>query len=566
MKRKLVTMMLFMALFSLTACQSQNMSTADKYWKSARKADNLKAYVEKQADSFDIAVLKQEASSADSTLSQQFHAISLLCELDRQGGEDATSYAEGFLAKVNTEGDEFWAALETSFSPYDCFYALLETTDQIDGNTLANLISGIPIDSEFENGLRIAVDNWVKAHPGKMLTYIDDLKAVGFFDEWKIDEWKSAYFYDSNNPYSIETDTTEDAIAYISYIRDSLLPELHEKDLNQSLQKVSEFIEDHYYSTNLAVTVNDTLELKEPDENNLPEAIELDGKKVLAFYHNPYTQEFEGSPTNLRVLGDFMLGLPKEEYPKSLDEADYYLVLTPSYKYYETDKGVTDETKMISTTSIDLYEAKTGAFLKNLGYLPEENFADKNAGSYGSPAYPDLINADILYFIYHNANTPEEYASMLVNRYGKEEFKMEEPVTLGGWEITCHSCEIVDSFIDGMYIYEPDAGYQFARLRLTVTNVSDKKNTFLPFMYYIGSDTLVQITDSSFENFYDTVNILNLDTCLADTSLESGESAEGELDIQLPKELVEGTNSLFIVISLGEQNAVFCPIEDNGDN
>lgn len=564
MKRKLLSIMFCFVFFSftLTACQSQNASTGDKYWKSARKADSLKAYVEKQADNMDIEVLQQEASSADSTLSQQFHATSLLCELDRQGGKDATSYAESFLAKVNTEGDEFWTALGTSFSPYDCFYALLETTDQIDGSTLANLVSGIPIDSEFDDTLLIAVDNWVKAHPGKLLTYVDELKATGFFDEWDLDKWKLTFLYDSDNPYSIETDTTEDALAYISYMRDSLLPELEEKDKNKSLTAISGLIENDYYRTNLAVTVNEPLEFAEPDESNLLETIELDGKKVLAFYHNPDTKEFKDSPTNLRVLGDFMFGLSKEEYPNSLNEADYYLVLTPSYEYNVTDKGVTDETEWVSTTSIDLYEAKTGAFLRNLGYVPENTFSSENSGSLTNPAYPELIKADTLYFIYHNVNTPDEYASMLVNRYGKEEFKMEETVSLGGWDITCHSCEILDNFVEGDYIYTPDKGNQFARLKLTVTNPGSEEKTFLPMWYYIGSDTLVQVTDSSFEEFYDCVNVLDLDTCLADTSIKPGESAQGELIFQLPDEFVEEADTLYLSITLGEQNAVFCPIEN----
>ena len=561
MRRKLLIITFWFALFSLTSCQSQNASMASKYWKSVEKENNLKSYVEKQADNIDLATLQQEASSADSTLSQQFYATALLCEIDRQGGADASVYAESFLAKVNTDGEQFWDALDNSSIPYDCFSAIFESANQIDAKTLAKLVSDVPQDSPYpyDDMLLIAVDNWVKSHPSGLLTYVDELKAVGYFDEWDLDEWISTYFYDSDNPYCIETDTTENAIAYISYMRDSLLPELKEKDRNQLFQSDSKLINNRYYSTNLTVTVNETLELKEPDQNNLPETIELDGKKVLAFYHNPYTKEFKNSPTNLRVLGDFMLGLSTDEYPKSTEEADYYLVLTPFYKYDVTDKGYEDKNKMISSTSIDLYEAKTGIFLRNLGYVLENNFSDEDSKT---PEYPELIKADMLSFIYHNINTPEEYASMLVNRYGKKEFQLEEPVSLGGWEITCHSCEILDSFVEGRYIYEPDAGYQFARLKLTVTNVGDEKHTFLPMWYYVGSDVLVQITDSSFEDFYDCVNILDLDTCLADTSLEPGESAEGELDIQLPDKFVKKTDTFYISISLGEQNAVFCPIEN----
>ena len=559
MKRKILTITLCLALFSLTACQSENETTADKYWSIASKADNLKTYVEKQADTLDVKTLQAEASSADSTLSQQFHATALLCEIDRQGGADASAYAESFLAKVDTEGEEFWAALDNSVIPYGCFSAIFESADQLDAHTLANLVSDVPEDSPYpyDDMLRMAVDDWVKAHPGRLLSYVDELKAVGFFDEWELDEWKTTYFYDSDHPYYIETDTTEDAVAYISYIRDSLLPELEEKDRNNSFQAESELIEGRYYSTNLAVTVNETLKLKESDENDLPETIELDGKKVLAFYHNPDTEELKGSPTNLRVLGDFMLGLPKDEYPQSLNEADYYLVLTPSYEYNVNDKGVEDKKKMISTTSIDLYEAETGILLKNLGYVPEKTFSTEDSGySRKNPEYPELIKADMLYFIYHNINTPAEYASMLVNRDGKEEFKLEEPVSLGGWEITCHSLEIGD------YLYTSDPGNRSARLTLTVTNVGDKTRTFLPMWYYVGTDTLVQLTDSFYKDFYDCVNVLDLDTCLVDTSLEPGESSEGELLFELPNEFIERAHPLCISISLGEQNAVFCPVEN----
>lgn len=567
MKIKLLMITLCLTLFFLTACQSQNASTADRYWKSARKADNLKSYVEKQADSLDVAVLQQEASSADSTLSQQFHATSLLCEMERQGGADAASYAESFLARVNNEGEQFWAALETSFSPYDCFYALLEAANQVDGNTLANLVSGIPVDSPYDYQLREAVGNWVKVHSGSLLNYVDDLKAAGYFNEWDSGRWKSTFFYDSENPYCIETDTIEDAIAYINYMHDTLLPELEAKNGEKAFKAESDLILGQYYSTNLAITVNETLELKEPDKDNLQETIDLDGKKILAFYRNPQIAEFKGSPTQLRVLGDFMLGLSKEEYPKTLNEADYYLVLTPSYAFNESETGLVDKRIVNSTTSVDLYEAGTGTFLKNLGYVPEKPLSDKSSDySYDNPGYPELTRADLLYFMYHNANTPDEYASMVVNCHGKEEFQLEEPVTLGGWEITCHTCEVLDDFVEGDYIYTPDPGNQFGRLKLTVTNAGSEKSTFLPMWYYIGKDTLVQITDSSFEDYYDCVNVLDLDTCLVDTSIESGESAEGELIFQLPDEFVEAADTLYLSISLGEQNAVFCPIKDTIEN
>lgn len=94
-------------------------------------------------------------------------------------------------------------------------------------------MSGIPVDSPYDYQLREAVDNWVKVHSGRLLNYVDDLKAAGYFNEWDSGRWKSTFFYDSENPYCIETDTIEDAIAYINYMHDTLLPELEAKTVKK---------------------------------------------------------------------------------------------------------------------------------------------------------------------------------------------------------------------------------------------------------------------------------------------------------------------------------------------
>ncbi len=564
MKKKILTVTLCFILFSLSACQSQKETMTEKYWASMTQIESLGMYVKEQSDSMDLAALQEEAASADSTLRQQLQATILLCEIDRQGGADASVYAESILAKVNTEAEEFAAAFDTAFYPRDCFQALFETAEQIDGNTLANLLNIMPEDSVHGVLWREAIDQWVERHPPSLLSYVEELRTAGYFDEWESSDWIYHFFYDSQDPYCIETDTSEDAIAYISVLRNSLLPELEAEYGKDSLQSSSTLGKGSYYTTGLAITVDEPLDLKEPDESNLPETIELEGRKVVAFYRNPYVEEFKDSPTALRILGDFMLGLSEEEYPKSMDDADYYLVLTPSYEYGDfyqiTSQTASDVQQVRSSTSIDLYEAGTGTFLRHLGNVietpPSTIFTEY---SDDSPEYPVLTQADTLYFIYQNANTPEAYASLVDHLGGNTEFLPEEPVSLGGWEIVYHNSEIVESFTEGIWMYTADPGYQYARVRFTVTNTGTERNTFIPSVGNTEEDTFILLTDSSHENLYQCVDVITLDSCLVDTFLDPGESKEGELVFQLPEEIAENAESLYIMISQGYQ-MVFCPL------
>ena len=162
-------------------------------------------------------------------------------------------------------------------------------------------------------------------------------------------------------------------------LRGSRLPMLEAEFGTEEFQEASELTNENYYSTNLTVTVADSLSLKEPDEASLHETIETEGKKISAFYQNPhteeFTEEFKDSPAPLRLLGDFMLSLPDEEYPQSLAEADYYLVLTPSYEYgdfYTDMSGKESKIQQVSSsTSVDLYESGTGTLLRHLGNVME---------------------------------------------------------------------------------------------------------------------------------------------------------------------------------------------------
>ena len=112
-----------------------------------------------------------------------------------------------------------------------------------------------------------------------------------------------------------------------------MLPEMEGKIGRDYYCKTSEITGEEYYSTQLAVSIGEELQLAEPTEENLPETIELEGKKVAAFYHNPTAGDDVNAPPSWQILGDFIMGLPEEEIPATLAEADYYLVLTADHQF-----------------------------------------------------------------------------------------------------------------------------------------------------------------------------------------------------------------------------------------
>ena len=208
-----------------------------------------------------------------------------------------------------------------------------------------------------------------------------------------------------------------------------------------------------------------------------------------------------------------------------------------------------------SSTSIDLYDAKTGALLRHIGNITEspssrifKDLSDEAA------QYPELVSADILSYIYHNINTPETYIALLDNTAGLgSELQRDESIILGNWEITYHSSQIVKEFDEGMFRYTANDGCQFVRGEFTITNKGTENDTFLPMIYTVSEDPIAQVTDSKRENFYDCVNAVTNSKCLNSTSLEAGESKDGEIIFEVPDEVALGTEPLYIAVSLGKQ-------------
>lgn len=447
----------------LSACGGDNMTQADKCWVDAQSAGSLEEYLKSEGDLIDWETLRQEAKNEELSLKQRFRAVNLLCAFEYQSfsetdeseassydhliGEenirmfrmdypDSSAYANAYLKKVNTAEEEFWEAFVVAFGSCDYLNALVAAADELDGQTIVNLVKGLNEDEMWGMKLKAALVKWVKAHPGGMEEYIEELIETGFYEDWDIFEWKREYFYNKYDPYLIKTATIDDALSYISSVREILIPWLASEfgeEFEKRVEQRSEFGEGNYYETMLTVGADEALSLHEVMEDGHPEAIELEDKKVIAFYRNPSAEEFSGSPTTLRILGDFMLGLSEEEYPKTIAEADYYLVLTALYEYggrYQDSYG--NETNIqwfFSRTSVDLYEAKTGRFLCHLGNLLEEApdtvtvwSDEENVISY----YPEPVSADVLSYIYHSINEPEKYSYLMDSASGGSGVQPEE--------------------------------------------------------------------------------------------------------------------------------------------
>lgn len=577
MKRKLMIAATCVAMVCLTACQGKK-TVAESCWNSAKKASGLETYIKEQGAEMDVEALKAEAGSSENSLSQQFKAAALLSGLEYYGyleGDCSSAeafrmdypvsgpYVEQYLQKVNMEGEDFWNSFEDTFYPYDCFLPMFAAAYDLDGQTLVKLTEEIPEDSNYDSKLEDAIEAWVKNKPEQIVGAGSEFINSAYFEDWDLDDWKSNYFYNHSEDGPIYTDSGAEALAYIGFLRESMLPELEAEFGRDKLLKKSEIEGESYYDTNLTVTIDEPLQLKEPEESGLPEVIETEGKKTVAFYQNPHTDEFEGSPAPLRMLGDFMLGLPQEEFPATVEEADYYLVLTPSYEgrdYYKDQSGKDSKIQQVySSTSIDLYEAKTGTFLRHLGYVmeePQDTIYENLA--VGSLKYPKLTAADILSYIYHNINEPEKYVTLTDQTAGgNTELQSGESVVLGSWEITYHSAKVMKSFDNSIYRFTAKDGHQFVRAKITITNRGMEKETFLPMIYSLNEDPVVQITDSKRETFYNCVDVLSFNSCLNGTSLEPGETEEGEVIFEVPDEMLNGTEPVYMMASLGRQNVFY---------
>lgn len=571
MKRKLLLAAACLMLLVLTACQS---STAETCWKAAQKAGGLEDYVKEQAENIDMEALKQEA--AEGKLDQQFKATALLCALEYQldRADEATpaiprfqfdypvssAYASQFLNRVNTEGEAFWLSMKDAFSPYDCYLPIFAAAKDLDGPTLVKLLEGAP---EDKAKFRDAVDKWIEQNPGRIIDVGSALTEYGYFEDWDLTEWNPVFVRPETN--QIRTDTAEDAFRYVAYLRDVVIPPLASKYGTDTYMETSEVTGEEYFSHPVMVSIQkEGLSLQAPGDA-LPETIDIAGKTVVAFYRNPTAGNFEDYLPELQLMGGFLLALPPEEVPATLAEADYYLVLTADFQtgdFYQTYGGSSTGIQQVaSRTSVDLYDAASGTFLRHLGTVLETP-PDTVYANYGEESlrYPVATPSDVLTYLYHHINEPDAYVSLVDHTpVNGSELAKDEPVIFGNWEITYHSAKIVKEFESGYFIYTAKDGHQFVMADLTVTNRGLQSDTFLPMLYYINEDPIVQIADSSRENLYDCVDALSYSACLNGNTLDPSESKDGVVLFEIPDELVQSGEALYLAVSLDKQ-IVYYPL------
>ena len=574
MKRKLPLAAVCLMLILLSACSGKSSAT-DSHWNAAKKAGGLENYVQEQAGEIDMDALKQDAAEGD--LKQQFKATALMCALEyQQDKADASTpdttrfqfdypvsreYAERFLSQVNSDAEAFWASMEDAFSPYDCYLPILAAAKELDGQTLVKLLDSAPSDkAKFTD----AVDKWIEQNPGKIITTGDALLDYGYFDGAALTDIRSAYCSLSPNTFKVRMDTGEDAFRYVVYLRDKLLPAVATETDRARLLKISDITGEGYYSDSVMVTITGNgPTLQEPTDTGLPETIDLEGKTVAALYRNPATGDFDDYLPSLQLMGGFLLALPEAEVPASLADADYYLVLTANYElgdYYQTAGGSNTAIRQVnSRTSVDLYDAATGAFLRHLGNVLEEAPDSVYASATEeSLQYPVPVSSDILAYLYHHVNEPESYVSLVDHTpVNGSVLEKDQPVIFGNWEIVYHSAQIVKQFETGMYIYTADEGEQFVMAKMTVTNLGLQSDTFLPIIYYVNEDPIVKVTDSSKETAYNCVDALMHSACLNNTTLDPNVSKDGDLIFEIPDELAQSGETLYLAVSLGNQTVYY---------
>lgn len=553
----------------LMGCGEQKLPTyAESCWESINYSADLEEYLAENAESLDIEKLQSEAGNTENTLSQQFRATALLCavEYGKQSGQYPVSapYADAFLANALTDEKKFWSALREVSSFEEFLLPVLSASGELDGELLAKILESIPGDTDLESRmLRMKLDDWIQENPVKMVKTGDGLIASGYFNDWEGSDWREMLFY--HDPHA---GSMEEAVRYMTYLRGTLFPMIQtEKDPVLSVTE-SDVTGEDYFNTKMTIVIGEELNLQEPGNGDLGEEIVIEGKTVAALYCNPHGEEFPGSPEPWRLLGDFMLNLPEQAYPDTIEDADYYLVLTPEYEYgdyySDYDDGQISGVRAVSSlTSLDLYEAGTGRFLRHLGNVVEEAarsiVTDRTDDT---PRYPEEVKGDILYYIYSHANDPDAYASLVDHLGDRTEFQRDESIIIGQWEIAYHSSEAADSVRSDFFEYTPNEGDRFIKAEFTITNRGLEEACFLSSDFDVREDVGVYLVDRKDNLYFECVSrdFFDLDA-FGEDWLAPGESQTGELIYQVSEEAASRTGDLSVAVIRGEQ-MLLCPLDE----
>jgi len=581
-KNVFVTLLCAAIIISIAACQGENITDSSRYpetiWKKAVSGGGIRDYVKEHQDELDQEALKLAAGNDNIWLNGRFKATVLLSELEYQkfmtetdGGNEndvfaadypvSAAFANDFLEKSGTETEEFWEALEPPAYTYNYFINLFAAAGSVSGETLVQLTVGRPDGySKYEDGILKAVQQWLAENPQHFIGTAETLAQAGFFKDKSFYDLKSALL----NKNSIMLKDVDSGLAYIGAIKDTMFP-VFEQDFAEDFEKMryeSELLGDTCYTTGLAVTIPDTLGLTE--EGAETETVELEGKKVIAFYHNINSQEYPDSPDPLRIIGDFMMTLSPEQFPKTMEEADYWLLLTPDYvrgDYYQMDSGNNQQIKEVySFTSIDLYEAADGRLLRHVGVVKEktrERIYYMTGDDRSSLEYPSMVSADIIAFIYRNINEPETFRYML-ERYSENQTSLGvgDYAGIGTWDLLLNTYNFVESFEDGSFLYTPKEGNEFLRCHFTITNNNNRTMSLFPPIYYTGKDLYAELKYGG-GNICKPVGGVLSSNYFDSTSFKPGESRSGYILFEVPLNTAEDGTAINLEFSIKPQSVVY---------
>ena len=141
---------------------------------------------------------------------------------------------------------------------------------------------------------------------------------------------------------------------------------------------------------------------------------------------------------------------------------------------------------------------------------------------------------------------------------GRVEFEREESVILGSWEVTYHSGQISESIESSLQKYDASDGCQFVSASFTIRNVGLQRESFLGISI-LDSDSGIQVglVDGSFENYFEPVQLWAYTGGLDNSSLEPGDTKDGELVFEVPDDVINSSDGVYIVIIKGYQMAVY---------
>lgn len=583
----------------LTACRQMDhlQSPAKTWWVNAQEADTVRDYVEMHMDELDIEVLKDVAGGEKYTAIHQFQALVLLCELeywmqvkadpnadsmlnhDRRAaysGDDiyrysypiSSSYVTRYLSRVKTEEKKFWSSLEKAKSSHNYFMQFFAALNDIDEDTLVQLTLNMPkkYQDTYGDQMRSAVEKWFIERPDQYLESGIILADAGYMEPLSGYELEARFFEGSSDAEGIWADSEDEALDYVQYVKDTVVPTMVQIDKTRYLSD-SVITGQESYHTSLFISIDKELQLDNSEAKNPEGFIETEGKKVVAFYQNPYHLEFQHSPSSLRLIGDFSLTLSDAHFPEKIADADYFLVLTPSYEYGDFYKNRLKQTLDIrpvhSITTIELYDAKSRTLIRHLGDIREEAeyiYVDDSKAAAGGDSYPRVAGADLLTYIYENINQPELYANMAALPGNHNVIlTTEQSIFMGDWEITYLSWnETVNEVVANRikyYVTETD-DVSIENGLFKITNRSNGEKRFQADGDGSGSSLGIRLIDVATGESYPH-SFIGAAEGLNGAAIKAGESKTGLLYFVVPDQFMQGDKTISIEFLLKPQAARF---------